>query len=43
MSYELSSALYGHQSDIRGLAITQDNYIVSCSRDKSAKLWRPNG
>ncbi|KAK7576747.1 hypothetical protein V9T40_013033 [Parthenolecanium corni] len=42
MPYKLSCALYGHSSDVRDIAITHNNYIVSCSRDKTAKLWKPN-
>uniref|UniRef100_A0A2H8TP61 Phospholipase A-2-activating protein n=1 Tax=Melanaphis sacchari TaxID=742174 RepID=A0A2H8TP61_9HEMI len=42
MAYKLSSVLYGHVLDVRGLATGSDGYIVSASRDKTAKLWKPN-
>lgn len=42
MPYKLSSILLGHKADILGLAVTSDDCIVSCSRDKTAKLWKPN-
>lgn len=42
MAYKLSTVLYGHVLDVRGLATTGDGHIVSASRDKTAKLWRPN-
>lgn len=43
MSYKLSAVLYGHKADVRGLTVTHDNSIISCSRDQTAKLWKPNG
>ncbi|XP_050425163.1 phospholipase A-2-activating protein [Adelges cooleyi] len=42
MAYKLSSVVYGHVLDVRGLSSTSDGCIVSASRDKSAKLWKPN-
>lgn len=41
--YKFSTALYGHSMDVRGLAVTPDGSILSSSRDKTAKLWKPNG
>ncbi|XP_075234565.1 phospholipase A2 activator protein isoform X2 [Lycorma delicatula] len=43
MEYKLSSVLYGHSMDVRALAVTADGNIVSTSRDKTAKIWKPNG
>ncbi|XP_026684637.1 phospholipase A-2-activating protein-like [Diaphorina citri] len=40
--YKLSTALYGHSMDVRSLSVTPDGCILSASRDKSAKLWKPN-
>ncbi|XP_050524423.1 phospholipase A-2-activating protein [Daktulosphaira vitifoliae] len=42
MAYKLSSVVYGHVLDVRGLSSTSNGYIVSVSRDKTAKLWKPN-
>ncbi|XP_066992739.1 phospholipase A-2-activating protein [Anabrus simplex] len=41
--YKLSCVLYGHTLDVRCIAVTQEGYIVSGSRDRSAKIWKPNG
>uniref|UniRef100_A0A8D9BFC4 Phospholipase A-2-activating protein n=2 Tax=Cacopsylla melanoneura TaxID=428564 RepID=A0A8D9BFC4_9HEMI len=41
--YKLSTALYGHSMDVRSLWVTPDGSILSGSRDKTAKLWKPNG
>jgi len=43
MPYQLSSVLFGHSLDVRALATTDDGWIISTSRDKTAKVWRPNG
>lgn len=42
MDYKLSTVLYGHVLDVRGLATTNEGFIVSVSRDKTVKLWKPN-
>lgn len=42
-SYKLSCVLYGHNLDVRSVAVTHEGYIVSGSRDKCAKIWKPNG
>lgn len=42
-NYKISCALYGHTLDVRSVAVTQEGYIVSGSRDKNAKIWKPNG
>ncbi|PSN46406.1 Phospholipase A-2-activating protein [Blattella germanica] len=42
-NYKLSCVLFGHTLDVRSIAVTQDGYIVSGSRDKCAKVWKPNG
>ncbi|RZF37593.1 hypothetical protein LSTR_LSTR003158 [Laodelphax striatellus] len=42
MPFKLSAALYGHSLDVRALAVTSDGRIVSASRDKTAKVWKPN-
>ncbi|XP_044754625.1 phospholipase A-2-activating protein [Coccinella septempunctata] len=41
--YRLSCCLYGHTLDVRSLAVSSGNAILSGSRDKSAKFWKPNG
>ncbi|KAK9889755.1 hypothetical protein WA026_007136 [Henosepilachna vigintioctopunctata] len=41
--YKLSACLYGHSLDVRCLAVTSSNAILSGSRDKSARFWKPNG
>ncbi|KAL3270153.1 hypothetical protein HHI36_009211 [Cryptolaemus montrouzieri] len=40
--YKLSTCLYGHALDVRSLAVTETNAILSGSRDKSARFWKPN-
>ncbi|XP_046617824.1 phospholipase A-2-activating protein isoform X1 [Neodiprion virginianus] len=40
--YKLSSVLVGHSSDVRAVAAFKDGSLVSVSRDKTARLWRPN-
>lgn len=40
--YKLSCALYGHNLDVRSVAVTHDGKIVSGSRDMTAKVWVPN-
>lgn len=40
--YKLSSALFGHSMDVRSLAVTPDGCIISASRDKTTKVWKPN-
>ncbi|XP_039294498.1 phospholipase A-2-activating protein [Nilaparvata lugens] len=42
MPFKLSAALYGHSLDVRALAVTSDGRIISASRDKTAKVWKPN-
>lgn len=42
MAYKLSYVLYGHPLDVRALAVTADGYLVSTSRDKTARIWKPN-
>ncbi|KDR14862.1 hypothetical protein L798_11403, partial [Zootermopsis nevadensis] len=41
--YKLSCVLIGHNLDVRSVTATHEGYIVSGSRDKSAKIWKPNG
>lgn len=41
--YKLSAILLGHSLDVRSVITTADNCIISGSRDKTAKLWKPNG
>lgn len=41
--YKLSSVLYGHSMDVRSVDVNSDDCILSGSRDKTAKFWRPNG
>ncbi|XP_063925549.1 phospholipase A-2-activating protein [Zophobas morio] len=40
--FKLSASLYGHSLDVRSVAVTSNNSIVSGSRDKTAKFWSPN-
>jgi len=41
--YKLSCILSGHSLDVRSVAVTHEGGIVSGSRDKCAKIWKPNG
>ena len=41
--YKLSCVLLGHSVDVRSVAVTHEGGIVSGSRDKCAKIWKPNG
>lgn len=40
--YKLSAELIGHSLDVRCVTAT-DSFIVSGSRDKTAKIWEYNG
>ncbi|XP_050305466.1 phospholipase A-2-activating protein [Anthonomus grandis grandis] len=40
--FKLSQTLYGHSLDVRSLAVTSHNDIISGSRDKTAKCWKFN-
>ncbi|XP_039749318.1 phospholipase A-2-activating protein [Pararge aegeria] len=41
--YKLSSVLNGHSMDVRCVATTKEFCILSASRDRTAKLWHPEG
>ncbi|XP_053603095.1 phospholipase A-2-activating protein [Plodia interpunctella] len=41
--YKLSAILTGHSMDVRCVTTTQENCILSASRDRTAKLWHPEG
>lgn len=41
--YKLSTVLSGHSLDVRCVATTKDYCILSASRDRTAKLWHPEG
>ncbi|CAF2319820.1 unnamed protein product [Rotaria sp. Silwood2] len=42
-SYRLRCQLYGHETDVRSVStITEYDGIVSGSRDKTARIWRPS-
>ncbi|XP_011866365.1 PREDICTED: phospholipase A-2-activating protein [Vollenhovia emeryi] len=41
--YKLSSVLRGHSADVRAVATLLDGTVVSVSRDKTARVWRPTG
>lgn len=42
-SYRLRCQLYGHEQDVRSVStITEYDGIVSGSRDKTARIWRPS-
>lgn len=40
--YQLSAELLGHSLDVRAVAVA-DKYILSGSRDKTAKIWEYDG
>lgn len=40
--YKLSCEIYGHNGDVRSVAVTNDGKILSGSRDMIAKLWVPD-
>lgn len=43
ISYRLRCQLYGHESDVRSVStITEYDGILSGSRDKTARIWRPS-
>ncbi|XP_076684059.1 phospholipase A2 activator protein [Andrena cerasifolii] len=41
--YKLRTSLFGHMSDVRAVATFPDGTIVSTSRDKTARVWKPSG
>ncbi|GLV44358.1 Phospholipase A2 activator protein [Carabus blaptoides fortunei] len=41
--FKLSTVLYGHSLDVRAVDVNYENCILSGSRDKTCKFWRPNG
>ncbi|RVE52510.1 hypothetical protein evm_002904 [Chilo suppressalis] len=41
--YKLSTVLCGHSLDVRCVSTTKENCILSASRDRTAKLWHPEG
>ncbi|XP_051162617.1 phospholipase A-2-activating protein [Leptopilina boulardi] len=41
--YKLSCTLVGHKLDVRSLTVTKDGNILSASRDKTARIWKPSG
>ncbi|KAL0132928.1 hypothetical protein PUN28_000573 [Cardiocondyla obscurior] len=41
--YKLSSVLLGHTADVRAVATFLDGTVVSVSRDKTARVWKPTG
>ncbi|CAF1048555.1 unnamed protein product, partial [Didymodactylos carnosus] len=41
-NYRLRCQLYGHEADVRCVACISDG-IVSASRDKTTRIWRPSG
>ncbi|KAG5881794.1 hypothetical protein JTB14_037091 [Gonioctena quinquepunctata] len=38
--FKLSTSLFGHSMDIRAVAVTESNDIISGSRDRTAKYWK---
>ncbi|RLU24087.1 hypothetical protein DMN91_004296 [Ooceraea biroi] len=42
-TYKLSSVLLGHTADVRAVATFADGTVVSVSRDKTARVWKPTG
>ncbi|XP_032678332.1 phospholipase A-2-activating protein isoform X2 [Odontomachus brunneus] len=43
LPYKLSSVLLGHTADVRAVATFTDGTVVSVSRDKTARVWKPTG
>ncbi|XP_014481600.1 PREDICTED: phospholipase A-2-activating protein [Dinoponera quadriceps] len=41
--YKLSTVLLGHTADVRAVATFMDGTVVSVSRDKTARVWKPSG
>lgn len=41
--YKLSATLCGHSMDVRCVTTTKEFCILSASRDRTAKLWHPEG
>lgn len=41
--YKLSTVLSGHSMDVRCVATTKEFCILTASRDRTAKLWHPEG
>ncbi|XP_048484837.1 phospholipase A-2-activating protein [Plutella xylostella] len=41
--YKLSAVLCGHSMDVRCVATSKEYCILSASRDRTAKLWHPEG
>ncbi|XP_011697767.1 PREDICTED: phospholipase A-2-activating protein [Wasmannia auropunctata] len=41
--YKLSSVLLGHSADVRAVTTFLDGTVVSVSRDKTARVWKPTG
>lgn len=39
--YKLCCTLLGHSEDVRAIARFNDGTIVSASRDKTARVWKP--
>lgn len=40
-NYRLSCGLAGHSKDVRAVTTTPEGYIITASRDTTAKLWVP--
>lgn len=40
--FKLSKTLFGHSLDVRSIVVTEQNDIISGSRDKTAKFWKYN-
>ncbi|XP_063992024.1 phospholipase A-2-activating protein [Diachasmimorpha longicaudata] len=40
--YKLNCTLTGHSADVRAIACFDDGTLVSASRDKTARVWRPS-
>lgn len=41
--YKLSAVLCGHSLDVRCVATVKEFCILSASRDRTTKLWHPEG
>ena len=41
-AYQLSAVLAGHEEDVRAVG-SIDDAVITGSRDKTARLWRPSG
>ena len=41
--WRLSCTLEGHTADVRGVVVTEEGKLATCSRDDTLKLWTRRG